>query len=262
VAGRIVLKNLLKKTAVLAIAAILPSFAHAQFVLRVDDGDTNGVVIADNSTGDSNLELGFITWIGSMRSSSTFNVVAGISKPALASSSFLGEMRLFDVSIHGIRDGAIRLTLEDTRFGGAPGSWTQTGSIDGGLIGSGTTITAQNWVNTSNNVIALGPLRGDVGPIAQIGAVPVSSDKLAASPFSAGGTGSFGSTASSAFSTTGGAFSMFQQVTVAFDSIGGGAAFGSRHVAAIPEPETYAMMLAGLGLMGFVARRRMGANAA
>jgi hypothetical protein len=25
---------------------------------------------------------------------------------------------------------------------------------------------------------------------------------------------------------------------------------------AIPEPETYAMLLAGLGLMGFVARRR------
>ncbi len=28
------------------------------------------------------------------------------------------------------------------------------------------------------------------------------------------------------------------------------------HVAAVPEPETYAMMLAGLGLMGVVARRR------
>jgi len=28
------------------------------------------------------------------------------------------------------------------------------------------------------------------------------------------------------------------------------------NVAAIPEPETYAMLLAGLGLMGFVARRR------
>ncbi|MES2553545.1 MAG: FxDxF family PEP-CTERM protein, partial [Pseudomonadota bacterium] len=25
---------------------------------------------------------------------------------------------------------------------------------------------------------------------------------------------------------------------------------------AVPEPETYGMMLAGLGLMGFVARRR------
>jgi len=27
-------------------------------------------------------------------------------------------------------------------------------------------------------------------------------------------------------------------------------------VAAVPEPETYAMMLAGLGLVGFLARRR------
>lgn len=27
-------------------------------------------------------------------------------------------------------------------------------------------------------------------------------------------------------------------------------------VAAVPEPETYAMLMAGLGLMGFVARRR------
>lgn len=31
---------------------------------------------------------------------------------------------------------------------------------------------------------------------------------------------------------------------------------GFDHVAAIPEPETYAMLLAGLGMMGFVARRR------
>jgi hypothetical protein len=28
------------------------------------------------------------------------------------------------------------------------------------------------------------------------------------------------------------------------------------NIAPIPEPETYAMLLAGLGLMGFVARRR------
>jgi hypothetical protein len=34
------------------------------------------------------------------------------------------------------------------------------------------------------------------------------------------------------------------------------------HVAAVPEPETYAMMLAGLGLLGFVARRRIAKQAA
>ena len=36
----------------------------------------------------------------------------------------------------------------------------------------------------------------------------------------------------------------------------GGNYFGGVTVSAVPEPETYGMMLAGLGLMGFVARRR------
>ena len=31
---------------------------------------------------------------------------------------------------------------------------------------------------------------------------------------------------------------------------------GGINVAAVPEPETYAMLLAGLGLIGFTARRR------
>ena len=36
----------------------------------------------------------------------------------------------------------------------------------------------------------------------------------------------------------------------------GGGAFNFAPVAAIPEPETYALMLAGLGVIGFTARRR------
>ena len=50
-----------------------------------------------------------------------------------------------------------------------------------------------------------------------------------------------------------------------YDWTGGGASyfgdgnpvfFGTANVAAVPEPETYAMLLAGLGLLGFAARRR------
>ncbi|MDP3279668.1 MAG: FxDxF family PEP-CTERM protein, partial [Nitrosomonas sp.] len=32
--------------------------------------------------------------------------------------------------------------------------------------------------------------------------------------------------------------------------------FGYEYIMAVPEPETYAMLLAGLGLIGFSARRR------
>jgi len=35
-----------------------------------------------------------------------------------------------------------------------------------------------------------------------------------------------------------------------------GATFQAQNIAAVPEPETYAMLLAGLGLMGFMVRRR------
>jgi len=40
------------------------------------------------------------------------------------------------------------------------------------------------------------------------------------------------------------------------NSIGTGSSYGITSVSLIPEPEIYAMMLAGLGLMAFVARRR------
>lgn len=47
--------------------------------------------------------------------------------------------------------------------------------------------------------------------------------------------------------------------TMTFSNLGGdgvGMLLDNVTVTAVPEPETYAMMLAGLGLLGFVARRR------
>jgi hypothetical protein len=50
--------------------------------------------------------------------------------------------------------------------------------------------------------------------------------------------------------------------TLSFQNGGGdnmGAMLDNVSVAAVPEPETYALMLAGLGLLGFMARRRKSA---
>jgi hypothetical protein len=43
---------------------------------------------------------------------------------------------------------------------------------------------------------------------------------------------------------------------IAGTSVGEALYAGTLSVSAVPEPETYGMMLAGLGLMGFIARRR------
>lgn len=50
---------------------------------------------------------------------------------------------------------------------------------------------------------------------------------------------------------------------VAGDSVGsnGGIYLYAANTAEVPEPETYAMMLAGLGLIGFMGRRRMAKGA-
>ena len=46
---------------------------------------------------------------------------------------------------------------------------------------------------------------------------------------------------------------------IAGTSVGSSQYAGTLSVSAVPEPETYGMMLAGLGLMGFVASRRKSA---
>ena len=57
------------------------------------------------------------------------------------------------------------------------------------------------------------------------------------------------------FTFTPGMFGI-EESFVAYDTTYGDSGAGSVIYAAVPEPESYALMLAGLGLMGFMARRR------
>lgn len=57
---------------------------------------------------------------------------------------------------------------------------------------------------------------------------------------------------------SGGAYTLFVNGTAT--GLSGGKYNGSLTVAAVPEPESYAMFLAGLGIMGTVVRRRSAKN--
>ncbi len=94
----------------------------------------------------------------------------------------------------------------------------------------------------------------DLGAVSQISG-------LSASLYTGGGTlvasgVTFGSALSIVPTTSiaSGAYDLRISGTVTGTNFGSFA--GTMNAAPVPEPETYAMMLAGLGLMGFVARRR------
>jgi hypothetical protein len=53
-------------------------------------------------------------------------------------------------------------------------------------------------------------------------------------------------------------FADVTELNVGFDNVTFGSAVAS--VAAVPEPETYALMLAGLAVVGAAARRRQAVN--
>ena len=56
--------------------------------------------------------------------------------------------------------------------------------------------------------------------------------------------------------------SYYLQVSGTLASTGTGAFGGAAALNPVPEPETYGMMLAGLGVVGLLARRRRAANQA
>lgn len=100
------------------------------------------------------------------------------------------------------------------------------------LITSGWSVTETTYLDTGNVTYGTGTMLGT----ATFSAIGAETDYAS-------------------FSTGAGPYSLTHHYTVT--ASGAGNANSSINlVSAVPEPETYAMLLAGLGLMGFVARRR------
>ncbi len=117
-------------------------------------------------------------------------------------------------------------------FFGAPVSVYTTAASSSDITGGALTLDLSTWtVFYTGNTIAQGP------------GAPTS--EFAITAFDAG-TGAFTA-------------HWFAPVPVAFPGFTGEWTVNGVAVAAVPEPETYAMLLAGLGLVGAIARRRKAA---
>lgn len=101
------------------------------------------------------------------------------------------------------------------------------------LITAGWSVTQTTYLDTGNVTYGTGTLLGSA-------------------TFTAIGT----ETDYASFSTGAGPYSLTHHYAITASGAGNANSTVNLMVSAVPEPETYAMLLAGLGLMGFVARRR------
>lgn len=162
---------------------------------------------------------------------------------------------------------------------GACGSCTLSGTvgtISGGTI-YGASMSFANDVVPGERFLAVGPTAGSpstltfggggVDYISFLWGSPDTYNSLTVNSTAPGSTSEVFTTASMGFPVQNGDQSFNQTVqfsalagskitSLVFSSSADAFEVGRFTVTAIPEPETYALMLAGLGAMGFVARRR------
>lgn len=157
---------------------------------------------------------------------------------------------------------------------GDPGNWAIEGSNGSAFLGNNGINNVDSYVTSIYFSTAMSDVSFDVsrsngsGPGQELvasaygGSVLLSSQSILLGAVNTWTSLVFGIGGISSMIITGSAtgFSPFGLDNLQFNGTGNtllsGVDFPQTDVTAIPEPETYAMLLAGLGLLGFVARRR------
>lgn len=257
--------------AILGLVSAVPAFAHIGYSGR-DFGTLDGVVTtgstitgksvtsnagwadaADNSAsdlltwGDSHKAAAF-TFMLTNPSSVTFSVVANTAfNTAGNTSSLLPGFSIYQGKA-AVSPFTAPQTSADYDYSAASAYWLTNTNPGGAAIASSTSYSGV-WNGKGNWKVG-----GDGDPVGDYSALTSFSYK--GSAFDSDLNGS----ASGTFLLGPGTYSVFVGGND-FANYGSTNKFGldaTLAVAAVPEPESYAMLLAGLGLIGAIARRRKG----
>jgi hypothetical protein len=230
-------KRAVSSTAALMCLLGASSAANAAFFAAICDdlacSGGNDVIVQDNAAGDTIGALGGISFSTSAFGYSLL-VNTSQSKPLIGSAAAPQLDLTYSATTSSATAASVFLYASDTDFTGSGSFVLALGGTNSG--GSGTE-TGRAWGGTSNTALQFSGanLLGAVGPLS--GAATSGSVAGVLAP------------AVNPYSLT---------IGVAINRAGAGTSTGDLNlqVSAIPEPETYALMAAGLGILGWVARRR------
>jgi hypothetical protein len=191
------------------------------------------VIVQDNGVGDTSPLAGGISF-STTAFGYTFLVNSSQSKPLLGSATLPQLDLSFVVTSGAAGAGNVFLYASDTDFVGSGGFLVNLGgtnSVDGSVI-------ARAWGGTTNTQLQFS------------GANLLGS---ALGPFT---TPAFSGSVAGAFTPTANPYSLTIGVQVARTAAGTSTGDLNLLISPVPEPSTWALMLMGPALMGFVARRR------
>jgi hypothetical protein len=228
-----------------AAAVVLGTSTRAEAVLIAyicDDiactggGDT---IVTDQGPGDTFPGSAMLGQINSgALSVGGFTIVTNVtqSKPLIGSASAPQMDISFSAATTDNLSHTVFLYASDTGFTGAgPVSLTLGGTQTPG--GDGNMVQGRAWGGTSNNNLDF-----------SLANLLANSGLLSATPFAVAAGGNLAPGVNP--------YSLTIGMTITRGTAGSTTGDLNVAVSAVPEPETYALMVAGLGALGFVARRR------